>query len=721
MANQSNHRDSSGRIQRKGSQKKRRVSTRVGSSGEKYHANGRRITRQANAKEKQICRFIADQIAVTIGQLCVFTGLSKNDVEYFVEDFKNERWVDSKQFITGDEELVWLRKAGFRVVGVPARNRLGVHYNKFEHVKAITDARLWMEENYDIRRWFPEGNIQLGQKGRRKGIVPDAVALVKMEKNGAFKDFLIAIEVQISNNEKIKKKIESYPRKYQGIIYFVVPKVRRQYDWDQLIKKHPRLAVRDIPEVFTHLSDRPAWQIPGDPTPPLHYTPDLLNPPLSEGDVVVLDLLADQGCVPMDQLLRFLGMGEAKEDLKRLEGLVSRLVNARLVRRAKPLVDKPIWVYLTSAGRRMARKVVDGSPPCLGRLELRYAINEIRLDVTEGASDDAWVSGRVLRREHGMRGSVPDALIKRGDKRIAIDVIQVNHRVPLECKWTLRQEKYDEVHWYFPFKRRTLVMRFAEELNSPKLKVFPLPHESRDMKFPFRPKSVQMFQGDNAALWTRLTRLPPLVVLSIPVEELPLEVLQVIGIAAKRTQVPVTAVWKSPKFGLAVFCVQTEVGTFRVAQTVYGWKADELVDKSKPIDELIFKKEGSSKSLAMVIAANRERQKAGTQLHYEVDDELWAIVKPLIPFPPSTTIGKRKISDRAILSALIFILRHKIGWKQLPQELGYGHGFSVRKRWKRWTECPGWDEVVRALTEGLPDGNDLDWSRLSRKGGPGGL
>jgi transposase len=54
-----------------------------------------------------------------------------------------------------------------------------------------------------------------------------------------------------------------------------------------------------------------------------------------------------------------------------------------------------------------------------------------------------------------------------------------------------------------------------------------------------------------------------------------------------------------------------------------------------------------------------------------VSDELWAVVEPLLPpESPKPKGGRPRISDRATLTGILFVLKSGIGWEWLPQELG---------------------------------------------------
>ncbi len=58
---------------------------------------------------------------------------------------------------------------------------------------------------------------------------------------------------------------------------------------------------------------------------------------------------------------------------------------------------------------------------------------------------------------------------------------------------------------------------------------------------------------------------------------------------------------------------------------------------------------------------------------WEVSDELWALVEPLLP-KPERVFGRPRLSDRAALEGILFVLVTGVPWKALPRQLGYGSG-----------------------------------------------
>ena len=91
---------------------------------------------------------------------------------------------------------------------------------------------------------------------------------------------------------------------------------------------------------------------------------------------------------------------------------------------------------------------------------------------------------------------------------------------------------------------------------------------------------------------------------------------------------------------------------------------------------------------------------------------LWELIEPLLPLPPSRRSGGRpRVSDRACLTGILFVLRSGIPWQMLPQELGCGSGMTCWRRLRDWQAEGVWDLMHFALLNWLSREGDIDWSR----------
>jgi transposase len=98
---------------------------------------------------------------------------------------------------------------------------------------------------------------------------------------------------------------------------------------------------------------------------------------------------------------------------------------------------------------------------------------------------------------------------------------------------------------------------------------------------------------------------------------------------------------------------------------------------------------------------------------WEVPDELWERIEPLIPrktrrfrYP-----GRRPLDDRRVLSGILFVLATGVGWERLPKELGFGSGMTCWRRLRSWQEAGVWKRLHELLLAELRAADKLDWSR----------
>ena len=95
-------------------------------------------------------------------------------------------------------------------------------------------------------------------------------------------------------------------------------------------------------------------------------------------------------------------------------------------------------------------------------------------------------------------------------------------------------------------------------------------------------------------------------------------------------------------------------------------------------------------------------------------DELWNVIAPLLPTErPKPKGGRPRLSDRAALTGIIFVLRTGIPWEMLPQELGCGSGMTCWRRLRDWQAAGVWQRIHHALLDRLGDRDRIDWSRAS--------
>jgi transposase len=83
-----------------------------------------------------------------------------------------------------------------------------------------------------------------------------------------------------------------------------------------------------------------------------------------------------------------------------------------------------------------------------------------------------------------------------------------------------------------------------------------------------------------------------------------------------------------------------------------------------------------------------------------VPDTLWGLIEPLLPTPlPKPRGGRPRLTVRACLAGIIFVLRSGIPWGMLPKKLGCGSGMTCW-RLRDWQQ-DGIGDFIQFRTAGL--------------------
>lgn len=95
-----------------------------------------------------------------------------------------------------------------------------------------------------------------------------------------------------------------------------------------------------------------------------------------------------------------------------------------------------------------------------------------------------------------------------------------------------------------------------------------------------------------------------------------------------------------------------------------------------------------------------------------VPDELWALVEPLIPRFAARPQGggTAPVGDRAVFTAVVFILTSGCAWRYLPPSFGVTVP-TAHRRFTEWTKAGLWRRLHRAVLDELGSQGLIDWSR----------
>ena len=91
---------------------------------------------------------------------------------------------------------------------------------------------------------------------------------------------------------------------------------------------------------------------------------------------------------------------------------------------------------------------------------------------------------------------------------------------------------------------------------------------------------------------------------------------------------------------------------------------------------------------------------------------LWNMIEPLLPTPASKPKGGRpRLSDRACLKGVLFVLRSGIPWRMLPKQMKCGSGMTCWRRLRDWQDADIWQLIHFCLLDWLARYGRIDWSR----------
>jgi transposase len=98
---------------------------------------------------------------------------------------------------------------------------------------------------------------------------------------------------------------------------------------------------------------------------------------------------------------------------------------------------------------------------------------------------------------------------------------------------------------------------------------------------------------------------------------------------------------------------------------------------------------------------------AGSQL---VDDELWELVKSLLPSRTPQRTGQPRVSDRTALAAIVFVLVSGVPWRMVPRQIGCSR-VTAWRRLREWQRARVWERLHRELLRHLNAAGRIEWSR----------
>ena len=100
---------------------------------------------------------------------------------------------------------------------------------------------------------------------------------------------------------------------------------------------------------------------------------------------------------------------------------------------------------------------------------------------------------------------------------------------------------------------------------------------------------------------------------------------------------------------------------------------------------------------------------------YDLPDEAWTLIQPLLPAEPATPqAGRPWAEHRMIINGMFWVLCSGAPWRDLPER--YGPWKTVYNRFNRWSKSGVINIIFNKLLSALDAHGLVDWSATALDG-----
>lgn len=95
-------------------------------------------------------------------------------------------------------------------------------------------------------------------------------------------------------------------------------------------------------------------------------------------------------------------------------------------------------------------------------------------------------------------------------------------------------------------------------------------------------------------------------------------------------------------------------------------------------------------------------------------ESLWLLASSLLPDAPQRHQGggRRRLDDRAVLAAIVYVLQTGCAWSALPSSFGVSAA-TAHRRFSEWVQAEVFTQLHETLLDLLGAAGEIDWTRAS--------
>jgi transposase len=84
----------------------------------------------------------------------------------------------------------------------------------------------------------------------------------------------------------------------------------------------------------------------------------------------------------------------------------------------------------------------------------------------------------------------------------------------------------------------------------------------------------------------------------------------------------------------------------------------------------------------------------------QLTDAEWVRLRPLLP-PRRPRTGRPRNDHRAVLGGILWVLRNRASWRDMPER--FGNYSTAYKRYRLWSDTGLWERILQALRSATDD------------------